>query len=212
MAEQATHPQAPSAHASTDRADAQKVTITIHRSWKIAAVTSVIMVLLALIGVGLTTASAAAAPVYWISLVPVYGFLCVGTAWGHKRPDGGVDWSAMLRQFLHWLGIAVALALDFFIRGTGEESSLGAGLNALLLLALGCYLAGVHLHQQFSGVALLLVLTLILGAKADQYLWMVFIVGGISVAAMVGLMFARGVFQRHKGHQAKPAQAAPAGS
>jgi hypothetical protein len=197
---------------SEDKAEGQKVTITIQRSWRIAAITSIVMVLLALIGVGLTTASSATAPLYWISLVPVYGFLCVGFAWRRRRPDGGIDRSAILRQVWHWLGIAVALWLDFFIRGTGEESSLGAGLNALLLLALGCYLAGVHLHLGFTGVGVLLTLTLIVGAKADQYLWMIFIVGALSVAAMIGLMFARGALHRHKGHEATPAHPARAGS
>jgi hypothetical protein len=212
MSKQDVHPDGTAARSSADKPEGQKVTITIHRSWKIAAVTSVVMVLLALIGVGLTTASSGAAPVYWISLVPVYGFLCIGTACSHKRSDGGLDRSAILRQVLHWLGIALALWLDFFIRGTGAESGLGAGLNALLLLALGCYLAGVHLHTQFTGVALLLTLTLIVGAKADQYLWMIFIVGALSVAAMVGLMFARGALHWRKGQKAKPAQPVAAGS
>jgi hypothetical protein len=212
MSDPAVRPQGSAARPSADKAEGQKVTITIHRSWKIAAVTSVIMVLLALIGVGLTTASSGAAPVYWISLVPVYGLLCIGTAWSRKRPDGGLDRSAILRQVLHWLGIALALWLDFFIRGTGAESSLGAGLNALLLLALGCYLAGVHLHMQFTGVALLLTLTLIVGAKADQYLWMIFIVGALGVAAMIGLMFARGALHWHKSQPATPTHPAAAGS
>jgi hypothetical protein len=212
MSDQAVRPEATAARTSEDKAEGEKVTITIHRSWKVAAVTSVIMVLLALIGVGLTTASSGAARVYWISLVPVYGFLCVGTAWSCKKPDGGTDRSAILRQFWHWLGIAVALALDFFIRGTGAESSLAAGLNALLLLALGCYLAGVHLQRQFTGVGALLTLTLIVGAKADQYLWMIFIVGGLAVAAMLGLMFARGVLHRRKGGEVRPAHPVPAGS
>src|SRR5262249_28918705 len=107
---------------------------------------------------------------------------------------------------------ALALWLDFLIRGTGAESSLGAGLNALLLLALGCYLAGVHLHLQFTGVGLLLTLTLIIGAKADQYLWMIFIVGALAVGAFVGLMFARGVLHWPKGQQAKPSRPVGTGS
>jgi hypothetical protein len=212
MSDPAVRAEARPARPPEAAAEGQKVTLTIHRSWKIAAATSVVMVLLALIGVGLTTASSAAAPVYWISLVPVYGFLCVAAAWGRRRPDGSADRPAILRQFLHWLGIALALALDFFIRGSGAESNLGAGLNALLLLALGCYLAGVHLHGQFTGVALLLALTLVLGAKADQYLWMAFIVGALSVAAMVGVLYARGVLHRRKGPAAAPAHPATSGS
>src|SRR5271166_3230076 len=99
MSEQAVHPDGSAARGSEDKAKGEKVTITIHRSWKIAVVTSVIMVLLALIGVGLTTASSGAAPVYWISLVPVYGFLCVGVAWRRRLPDGRIDRSAIHRQF-----------------------------------------------------------------------------------------------------------------
>jgi hypothetical protein len=214
MSEQPVRHEANAAPArpASDGAEGQKVTITIHRSWKIAAVTSVIMVLLALIGVGLTTASSGAAPVYWMSLVPIYGFLCVAAAWGRKRPDGGLDRSAILRQVLHWLGIAISLWLDFSIRGAGAESNLGAGFSALLLLALGCYLAGVHLHTQFIAVAVLLSLTLIVGEKAFQYLWLIFIVVGIAVAAMVGLMFARGVLHGRKGQQATSAHPAPVGS
>src|SRR5262249_30872685 len=134
----------------------------IHRSWQIATVVAVVMVLLALLGVGLTTSSSSAAPVYWISLVPVYGFLCIGTAWARSRHGGVFDRPMVLRQLLHWLGIGVALSLDFYIRGTGEESGMGAGLNALLLLALGCFLAGVHLDWLFAPVGVLLAVALII--------------------------------------------------
>jgi hypothetical protein len=160
----------------------------IHHNWKIATVVAVVMVLLAMLGVGLTTASSAAAPVYWIALVPVYGLLCIGTAWGRMHHAGGFDRAAVLRQLFHWLGIAVALGFDFYIRGTGEESGMGAGLNALLLLALGCYLAGVHLDWLFVPVGLLLTLTLAIVAKADQYLWMIFLIGVVTIIALFGLL------------------------
>jgi predicted PurR-regulated permease PerM len=87
----------------------------------------------------------------------------------------------VLRQLCHWLGIGVALSLDFYIRGSGEESGAGAGLNALLLLALGCYLAGVHFDWLFAPVGVHLTLALIILTKADQYLWLLFVVGFVSV-------------------------------
>jgi hypothetical protein len=145
------------------------------------------MVLLALLGVGLTTSSSSAAPVYWVSLVPVFGGLCIGTAWSRAQ-HGGFDRPMVVRQLFHWLGIGAALCLDFYIRGTGEESGTGAGLNALLLLALGCYLAGVHLDWLFAAVGVLLTLALVILTKADQYLWLIFVVGGVSVVAMIVLM------------------------
>src|SRR5690349_1441034 len=93
----------------------------MHRSWKIALIVAVVMVLLALMGVGLTTAKSAAASVYWVSLVPLYGILCVWVAWVRRVPGGPFGMGEASRQILHWLGIGIALGLDFFIRRTGEE-------------------------------------------------------------------------------------------
>jgi hypothetical protein len=167
------------------------------------------MVVLALLGVGLTTASSSVAPTYWVALVPVYGVLCIATALVRSRQDGGMERSAVLRQLLHWLGIGVALLLDFYIRGTGEESGLGAGLNALLLLAVGCYLAGVHLEWHFALVGVLLTVTLIIVTKADQYLWLIFVVGALAVVPLVGLAWLSASGRLRKGGAAHPVQPAP---
>ena len=152
-------------------------------SWKVGAIAAIIMVLLALLGVGLTTTNSKVAPTYWISLVPLFGALCVFTAW--RRHDKQLERREVIRQVLHWVGIGVALALDFFVRGTGVETGVAAGLNAVLLLALGCFLAGIHLEWLFILVGLLLATALIVVAKADQYLWLMFVVGALAIAAMV---------------------------
>jgi hypothetical protein len=184
----------------------------VSRSWKIACIFAVIMVVLALLGVVLSTASKAAAPVYWISLVPIYGLLCMGTAWARSKHGGTIDRGAILRQLFHWLGIGVAIALDFFIRGTGEESSQGAGLNALLLLALGCYLAGIHLEWLFILVGILLSVTLIIFTQAQAYVWLIILVGVLAVAAMLGVTWLLGRERAHKGGAGKAAHPAAAGS
>jgi hypothetical protein len=158
----------------------------IHRSWTMATATAVIMVLLALVGVGLTTANSSFARTYWVSLVPVYAILCVATAWLRARPEGGrLHRVAVIRQGLHWLATALALGLVFFIRGTGEETAAAAALNALLVLAMGCFLAGIHLEWLFAVVGMFLSLTLVVVAKADQYLWLIFVVGGVVTTAML---------------------------
>jgi hypothetical protein len=162
----------------------------VHRSWKIAMIVAIGMVLLALLGVGLCTAEggkSATASVYWMALVPVYAIMCIWTAW--TRTGQGSIFSIPLvnRQIFHWLGIGVALGLDFMIRRTGEESGMGSGMVALLLLALGCYLAGIHFEWLFVLVGILLSLTLIMVAEAEQYLWLVFVVGLVAILAMLGL-------------------------
>jgi hypothetical protein len=108
------------------------------RSWKFASIIAAVMVVLALLGVAFTNARYDFAQTYWVCLVPVFGLLCVGTAWARTRHEGGLRMHAVIRQVLHWLGIGIALWLDFLIRSTGEETAQAAGLNAVLLLALGC--------------------------------------------------------------------------
>lgn len=156
---------------------------TIPASWKFSAIVAGIMVILAMIGVGLTTGDRANARMYWMTLVPVYGALCIATAW--KRSGFGNARAAVVRQALHWAAVAGAVSLEFLTRNTGEESSTAAGLNALLILSLGCVLAGVHLEWHFAVVGLVLVTTLLVVAKAEQYAWLVFVVGA---AALVGFV------------------------
>jgi hypothetical protein len=174
---------------STSAADAPKdgELLPFHRSWKVATWTAVTMILLALFGVGLTTTSSTFAPTYWVLLVPVYGLLCIGTAYLRTGHGKTLDRMAVVRQLAHWVGVSIALGLDFYVRGSGEETGIASGLNAMIVLALGCYLAGVHLETLFLPVGGLLTLVLIIVAKADQYLWVVFVVGGVTAAVLLWL-------------------------
>lgn len=205
MSDTLASPGSPAAPAPAPAAPARRGRLfPFHRSWTVATSVAAFMVLLAMIGVGLTTTNSSFASTYWVLLVPVFGLLCVGTAWLRVEEGQRVNRVAIARQLFHWLGTGVALGLDFYIRGTGEETGVAAGLNALLVLALGCYLAGIHLEWLFIPVGLLLTLILIIVAKADQYLWLVFVVGGLTLAALFGLHWLM-----YRGRQAVPAAAGP---
>jgi hypothetical protein len=145
------------------------------------------MVLLAMLGVALTSSASSAAETYWISLVPVYGIICIGIAFVRFRYEANTRRPAVIRQVLHWLGIGLALGLDFYVRKSGVETATAAGMNALLLLALGCFLAGIHLEWLFAVVGVVLGLALVLVSKSDQYLWLIFVIGGVAAAAMLFL-------------------------
>lgn len=165
--------------------DASRGVFTFDASWKATGTIALIMVGLALLGVGLSTLSAPLARKYWMTLIPIYGVLCTITAWRRSQQAGAAGGRLVLRQVLHWLGIGGAVLIDFAIRGAGVESQQSAGFNALLLLALGCFLAGVHLDWSFGLVGLLLALTLVFAAKAEQYLWLLFLVGIVVIGVLV---------------------------
>lgn len=189
MNDPATHPNTPATPVSgVSMAPRHKDAVLFQSSWKSALGVAIAMVVLALLGVGLSTTNPSAARTYWVSLVPIYAALCVAVAWTRSRQGGSFTWTLVLRQVLHWLVIAVALGLDFYVRGTGQEASTASGLTALLLLSVGCFLAGVHLEWLFAVVGLLLAFTLVCVAKADQYMWVIFLAGGIAIVAMIGVI------------------------
>jgi hypothetical protein len=140
-----------------------------------------LMALLALVGTAVTVADASWARTWWLSLVPVYGVLCVFTAWYRTGQFTGT----VIRQILHWLSVAAAIALDFSLLRRGEQAATGAGLSSLLILALGCLLAGIHLEWLFAVVGLLLLAIFAVVSVAYQYVTLVFL-----VAAAAALIFA----------------------
>jgi hypothetical protein len=170
-------------------------------SWKATGAIALIMVLLALLGVGVSTLDPVLARKYWMTLIPIYGVLCTVTAWKRSQQAGAAGGKLVLRQIFHWFGIGGAVLIDFAIRGSGMEAEISFGFNALLLLALGCFLAGVHLDWSFGLVGLLLALTLVLAAKAQQYLWLLFLVGVLVIGVLV-------LAWRRIGDEGRPSQPA----
>ncbi len=150
---------------------------------KLEALMALIMALLAIVGTVITIADTKSAEKYWLLLVPVYGFICVYTAWRQT----GLSGQSVMRQVLHWLGIALAIAIDFgYLNRTGEETATATGLSTLLILGVGCLLAGVHMEWLFALVGLLLFGLVVLIAVASQYLAVVLVVGVcLAVAAFV---------------------------
>ena len=140
-----------------------------------------IMALLALVGTGIALADASWARTYWLTLVPIYGTLCVLAAWYSTGQFTG----SVIRQILHWLSVAAAIALDFTLLRRGEQAAAGSGLSSLLILALGCLLAGIHLEWLFALVGLLLLAIFAIVSTAQQYVTIAFL-----IAAAAALVFA----------------------
>ena len=139
---------------------------------------AIAMTVLAVIGTVVTIADAASARRYWLFLVPVFGILCIATAWYHD----GFSSEKAIRQLLHWAAVGLAIVLDFaFLQGSGEQTAAATGLSSLLILALGCLLAGIHLEWSYAVVGLLLFAIFTIVALAQEYLVLVTGIGALLV-------------------------------
>jgi hypothetical protein len=75
-----------------------KALLPIDRNWAIAAMVASGMVLLSLLGVGLTGANSSFAKAYWVSLVPIFGVLCISVSWLRAGAGKAIDYNLICRN------------------------------------------------------------------------------------------------------------------
>jgi hypothetical protein len=103
------------------------------------------VLILTLFGVAYASFSRQSMVGYWEFLAPVIGLLCVVIAWPHA-PDKAARLRLIWTQALHWLAFLVAMNL-LLLSGVASLLSPDAiGLTILTLLALGTFVAGVHIQ------------------------------------------------------------------
>jgi hypothetical protein len=106
----------------------------------------VVVLFLTLFGVAYATFSRQSMVGYWEFLAPVIGLLCVILGWPHAH-DQAERWRLVWTQALHWLAFLVAMNL-LLLSGVASLLSADAiGLTILTLLALGTFVAGVHVQS-----------------------------------------------------------------
>ena len=135
---------------------------------------------LAIGGVAYTNISQRPLVGYWEFLAIAMGLLCVVTQWSE---DKQARFRLMWTQALHWLAVLVTMNIMLFSGVQQLLPTLATGLVLLILLALGTFLAGVHLRSVqvgFLGLALALAVPAISWVKQSALfliLAVVFIVG-----------------------------------
>jgi hypothetical protein len=154
----------------------------------------VVLMVLAIIGVGITDFSPARSYWYWIAMAPIFACACLIIEWTQMRREG-TSWLSMLRtQLLTWLGLLVSVQIVFLLLRSGRLTYESTGLVILLLLALTTYIVGIHLGFQVCLLGVFLGLTLLVAAYLEQYIWV------IALLAVLGLILAFFALKRRHGH------------
>jgi hypothetical protein len=117
----------------------------LHHPWWLRELPYAVVLALTLFGVAYMSFSRQPMVGYWEFLTPVIGLLCIAAGWPHVH-DRPARVRLVWTQVLHW--IAFLAAMNLLLLG-GPQSMLTAdatGLTVLTLLALGTFVAGVHLQ------------------------------------------------------------------
>lgn len=114
--------------------------------WWLRDLPYALLLVLTLFGVGYMSFARQPMIGYWELLAPVIGLVCIWSGWPNAH-DRAARIRLIWTQVLHWL--AFLAAMNLLLLG-GAQSMLtpdAAGLAVLTLLALGTFVAGVHLQS-----------------------------------------------------------------
>jgi hypothetical protein len=142
----------------------------------------VIVLVLTLLGVAYTSISHQPLIGYWEFLTLAMAVVCIGTGWLHvhnKEARIRMVWT----QVLHWVAFLVAMNIVVLSQVQKLLTAPGTGLALLMLLALGTFVAGVHVSWQICILGL--IMALLVPAIAWLTSYALFLT--LTAAALVGI-------------------------
>jgi hypothetical protein len=122
---------------------------------------------------------------YWSAMFPVFGLVCLGHQLAAGDTHGMSATRVLLMQTAHWLGPVVAVRIIFLQLYRGQMDADAVALMILLVLAVTCFLAGLHFDRSFVWVSVVLTLVAVLGTEIEAYLWLVLLMGLLAAALVV---------------------------
>ena len=147
--------------------------------WKIRLGVLCTMLVLALVGMGLTQSSESGAWEYWLFVVVVYAALGLWKSTRRAKQTGQSISKSILRELTHWGMLIGFLAVLLFLERREVINRDSASYFALMLLALSCCMAGIHIDWLLLVVGVVLTIMLVAMATLEQYsvvLWLIMIV------------------------------------
>ncbi len=144
------------------------------------------IMLLALLGVGITDYSAASAHSYWRYLMLAMAVLT--TLWGvwRTRKLGLAQGSKLLyQQSILWGSALVAMLVIYLLQAEGRLDFEITGLMILLVLALATFIDGMLVSWKLYIVGLVLLSALLLATYVEAFLWMIVLASLVVVGAVV---------------------------
>jgi hypothetical protein len=144
-----------------------------------------VLSVLVMIGLFLTNVSHLHARYYWSAMFPIFGIVSLWHELAGPNGNPGPLWKRILRQVLHWLGPIVAVQIIFLQLARGQMDADAVALVTLLILAVTCFMAGVHMDRSFYWVSAALAFAAVVGTEVEAYLWMLAAIAIVAVAITV---------------------------
>ncbi len=143
-----------------------------------------VVLVLAVLGVAYTSITGSPLYGYWEFLALAIGAACVFIGW-RQTDDKRARKQIVVTQILHWMAFLIAMNILLWPSVNTFLNGPATGLALMLLLALGTFVAGVHVSAEIAilGVALALTVPAIAWLKKSALLIALIglVIGGLAV-------------------------------
>jgi hypothetical protein len=169
--------------------------IPMQHPWRWRLIVGGLMFLLAFIGVGLTVIEKERSWDYWRLLSILFAALSLGLSAYLKHYKWQASLVTVWHEIFHWLGLVLAIGILSNMVYLGLLSPFVASLQALVLLSLATFLAGVYIEKTFLFIGGLLGCFALVLSYISLYTYLLFI--PIALMFVLGFYF----FIRKKSHE-----------
>jgi hypothetical protein len=153
--------------------------------WLTRQLPYLVVLILALFGVAYTSMSGRPLYGYWEFLAIAIGLACIGIGW-RQTTDKAARRQLLITQSLHWLAFLIAMSILLLPSVNTFLNGPATGLALMLLLALGTFVAGVHVSWEIAVLGIILALTVPAMAWLKQSALLLvligLVIGGFAIA------------------------------
>jgi hypothetical protein len=142
------------------------------------------MIALAFVAIASSDFSVASTRTFWTILVVLFGAISFAAVrmYADRAHGRRLDAVAIL---VHWIGVFVAIQCVYLFVGTGRMANADTGLTCGLILALGTFAGGAFGNWWLMIVGAALVGATLVVALFEEYVWVLFGLAVLAVAALV---------------------------
>lgn len=117
-----------------------------------------VVLILAILGVAYTSVSGRPLYGYWEFLGFAIGLACIAIGW-RQTTDRAARKQLIVTQALHWMAFLIAMSILLLPSVNNFLNGPATGLALMLLLALGTFVAGIHVSADIAVLGIVLALT-----------------------------------------------------
>ncbi len=144
------------------------------------------LLLLSLLGIGLTDAFGKWSRWYWLAMIPIFYGCDLFLEWQTAKDKGIRFISLLTQQVQYWIGLFGAVYLTFFLEQLGSFNNETTGMILMLVLALSIFQTGVTRGWLFQLLGVFLGLCLMVVAYVENYIWAIL---ALSIIVMVAYIY-----------------------